>query len=292
MNNPRFELRQVRGFADILDATFSFLRQHFKPLGKAILYILLPVALIVGVLQGYVLMQTLQIAANAGSAPDPMDSLYEFGFLNIAATVLAGFGGIIAAAVPLLYMRRYLREGAEADLSPQAIWQDMGEYFGPLLGSSILLFLLIILGFFLLVLPGFWLMGLTALVLPLVVLEDRSFGEAFSRSRQLVNDYWWFTFGLVIVLALLQYFIAAAFGIPVTVGSMFLTMLATRGEEITMLSAGLMALGSIVQFFASYAATSIFMIGMCLHYFNMVERKEGVGLIEKAEAFGTSSPME
>jgi hypothetical protein len=59
------------------------------------------------------------------------------------------------------------------------------------------------LGLILLIIPGLYLLTIWSMVIPVVVLEGRSAGEAFTRSRDVVRGNGWSVFGLIIVTFLL-----------------------------------------------------------------------------------------
>src|SRR5262249_32288319 len=58
-------------------------------------------------------------------------------------------------------------------------------------------------GFLLLVIPGLFLLTIWSMLVPVIVIEGRSAGEAFTRSREVVRGNGWSVFGLVIVTFLL-----------------------------------------------------------------------------------------
>jgi hypothetical protein len=58
-------------------------------------------------------------------------------------------------------------------------------------------------GFILLIIPGLYLLTIWSMVIPVVVIESRSAGEAFGRSREVVSGNFWSVFGLIIVTFLL-----------------------------------------------------------------------------------------
>jgi hypothetical protein len=61
----------------------------------------------------------------------------------------------------------------------------------------------ITIGFILLIVPGLFLLTIWSMVIPVIVLERRSTGEAFTRSREVVRGHGWSVFGLVIVTFLI-----------------------------------------------------------------------------------------
>jgi hypothetical protein len=58
-------------------------------------------------------------------------------------------------------------------------------------------------GFLLLIVPGLYLLTIWSMLIPVIVLEGRSAGEAFTRSREIVSGNGWNVFGLIIVTFLL-----------------------------------------------------------------------------------------
>ena len=58
-------------------------------------------------------------------------------------------------------------------------------------------------GFILLIVPGLFLLTIWSMLIPVIVLERRPTGEAFTRSREVVRGHGWSVFGLVIVTFLI-----------------------------------------------------------------------------------------
>jgi hypothetical protein len=71
------------------------------------------------------------------------------------------------------------------------------------------------LGFVLLIIPGLYLLTIWSMLIPAIVLERRSVGEAFGRSREIVRGNWWPVFGLILItfvlVAIASALISAAF---------------------------------------------------------------------------------
>ena len=71
------------------------------------------------------------------------------------------------------------------------------------------------LGFVLLIIPGLYLLTIWSMLIPVIVLERRSVGEAFGRSREIVRGNWWPVFGLILItfvlVAITSGLISAAF---------------------------------------------------------------------------------
>ena len=62
--SERVNFRQVREFAEIINVTFSFIRQNFKPLGKVIIYIVGPFILVSSLVGGFMQESMLSLQVN------------------------------------------------------------------------------------------------------------------------------------------------------------------------------------------------------------------------------------
>jgi uncharacterized membrane protein YjfL (UPF0719 family) len=96
-----------------------------------------------------------------------------------------------------------IRDG-RADLSVGEIYARVRPRLPALIAAGIVAGLGIAVGFVLLVLPGLFLLTRWSLIAPSVVLENRSAGEALSRSWELVKGHSWTVFGVILVAAILS----------------------------------------------------------------------------------------
>jgi hypothetical protein len=90
-----------------------------------------------------------------------------------------------------------------ADLSLGETFQRVRSRIPAIAVASILAGLGIAIGLILLVVPGLVLLTWWVLIIPVIVLEGKSAGEAFSRSRELVRGHGWSVFGVIVVTFLL-----------------------------------------------------------------------------------------
>jgi len=76
-------------------------------------------------------------------------------------------------------------------------WAELRPNLLRLLGVSVLYGLAVLVGAVLCVLPGIWAAVLFSFAMPALVLERLTVGQAFQRSKALVRDAWWSTFGIL-----------------------------------------------------------------------------------------------
>ncbi|HXV03815.1 MAG TPA: hypothetical protein VFP24_09615 [Gaiellaceae bacterium] len=153
--------------------------------------------------------------------------LFTIAFIVYAITSLLGlilvatltwFGAILAAIISLVayfWVQGALitavadiRDG-RVDLSVGETFQRVRPRLGSIIVGGILLALAISIGFLLLIVPGLLALTWWSMVIPVIVLEGRSAGESFGRSRDLVRGYAWGVFGIII----LTFLILVAFSI-------------------------------------------------------------------------------
>jgi hypothetical protein len=147
--------------------------------------------------------------------------LFTIAFIVYAITSLVGtllvvtltwFGAILAAVIGLIatfWLQGALitavddiRDG-RADLSVGDTFRRVQPNLASVIVAGLLAGLGIALGLVLLIVPGLVLLTWWIVVIPVIVLEGRRAGEAFSRSRELVRGYGWNVFGVIVLTILI-----------------------------------------------------------------------------------------
>jgi hypothetical protein len=133
--------------------------------------------------------------------------------LGAVLTLLLGwFGALLAALISLIaffWLQAALVKAVDdvrdgrADLSLGDTFEQAREKLSSVAVAAILAGLGIVVGLILLIVPGLVLLTWWAVIIPVVVLEKKSAGEAFTRSRELVRGHGWGVFGVIILMVLL-----------------------------------------------------------------------------------------
>jgi hypothetical protein len=192
----RYEVRAM-SFAEILDAGFRLLRDHFALLVgiAAVLYV--PVALFQSAVESF---------ANEG---DP-GSLALTGVLGLL--IFAGVSPLVNVAITFALGELYLgREVAMGDAFRKGL-----AILVPVLGTSILAGLAVLGAALLLVIPGIWVgLGL-ALLSQVMVLENRFGTAALRRSFELMKGQRLRALGIAFVVVILS--AVLGFGVQLALG--------------------------------------------------------------------------
>lgn len=290
------ELRKSRNFGDQINVTFYFIRENFKKLGKAILIIAGPSAVLAGVVMGYA------YAGLYSGDPDPDRILELLPALGVG-TLIAALSGIFMIAVVVDYVRLYHdRGGAEFDIHD--IWRevkrDLGRVFVAMLGliglglllslpiilfaamdsaalTAIYLFIFFI-GFIYFSIP-------LSILFPVYLCEGEGLWASIGRSMELVKGHWWLTAGILFVIYLIAQFTSSIFFFPAQMIGAFASISTIDSDSsggVNVIVLIFAILGSVVASLAAALPT----LASVLHYFNLVEKLEGVGLMGRIEEIG------
>lgn len=118
-----------------------------------------------------------------------------FGSLLGALLGIVGFFWLQGALVEAV---RDVRDGKQ-DLSIGDTFARVRPRLPAIIPAGLLAGLGIIVGLILLIVPGLFLLTIWALIVPVIVLEGRSAGDSFGRSRELVRGNGWSVFGVIAI---------------------------------------------------------------------------------------------
>jgi hypothetical protein len=145
-----------------------------------------------------------------------MIALAVYGVVAIISLLLAliledWFAGILIGLVSLIatfWLQGALVKAVDdvrdgrADMSFTETFATVRPKLAALIVAGILAALGIALGLILFIVPGLILLTWWILIIPAIVLEGRSAGESFGRSRELVRGYAWNVFGVIVLTIL------------------------------------------------------------------------------------------
>jgi hypothetical protein len=272
MNQSKIELRKVRDFGGILGITFEYIKQNFKVLFKANLFIGAPFILLAGVFLGIYQSSILNFQVNQDFAQLGIPFL-----LSMLFTMLAY---LIITTVTYSHLMLYNNSELES-FDIEQVWQKVKSIFWMILFTGLGYVFIVGFGFILLIIPGIYLSIALSLIFIIRLEEEISFFDAVSRSIKIISGNWWFTFGLILVVGIIQGFLSFILYVPNYIVMIFMTFAgidSTTGETgriLFILSSIVASLGVLTY--------SISTIAIAFQYYNLVERKEAPGLIQQIE---------
>ncbi|RSK47737.1 hypothetical protein [Hymenobacter rigui] len=277
------DFRQERDFGQKIGATFEFLGAHVRPLGKCLLYFVLPAAILTGLGMGLAQSQMFggstisQIGNGRFSTFSYMGPAYWFGLL---ASLI---GYILLGATVYGYVRARMETPAEETVTPRQVGQYIARYSPALLLSSIVTIVIVVFASMLLLIPGIYLGVALSLVWTVQVLEDGDLGYSLRRSVNLIKNKWWSTFGLTLVVSFIIGMIGMVFQVP-----QYVAIFGKAMHWDFLSSDILLIVGGVVAAMGHLLLYSVLMLALAFQYFNLVEKKDGYGLRQMVQTLGTT----
>lgn len=296
MDNPTiFELRKDRSFTNTISETFTFFRLNIKPLSQLYIKKVLP----------YFVFSVIGLALFTGGAYLFVDmfnigimTLSYIGIFVITIAFSLGFAALIAAT--LEYMRLY--EKNKGITTTKEVWKGASSQLvwliAAYIGRSLLFFII------------FALMGITSFIglgifsslifVPLAVyvwvgtsimfathfIEETSFSNSLFRSFSLIENNWWRTFGLWLLLGLIFFSFSLVSQIIINMVTFTGAMLGGSGTVFIIVSVVIMVIFSIFSLLVYYLFYALFTIAEGLWYYSLVEKKQAISLEKKIGSIG------
>jgi hypothetical protein len=124
------------------------------------------------------------------------------------ASLVWGVVGLVVGIVGTFWLQgtlveavRDVRDG-KADFSIGELYSRTRPRLAALVVAGVIAGIGIAIGFVLLIVPGLWLLTRWSMIVPAIVVEGRSAGEAFQRSPEIVKGNGWPMFGLILITLL------------------------------------------------------------------------------------------
>ena len=280
MAEQKIELRKIRDLSENLNDTFTFIRQNFKPLVTSFLgiagIVMLANAIVGGIYQsqaGYVFRD---IFSNQN------DKRFHFSFFSPTyfALVFLGWINFIAMNVVIACYVKLYNSSQRQSPTIQEVWEEFKKYFFKVLLYTIPVNLITIAGFAFCLLPGIYLAVVFAPFPIALIVENQTLGGAWDRCFSIIKDNFWSSLGIYI-LAYLIYAISAGI-ISAVIAALTSIVSYFTTQDI---SATISIATSVLSIF-SFLFYIIFYVSVCIHYFNLVERHDGTGMMQRLDTLG------
>jgi hypothetical protein len=262
--HQKIEFRKIRDFGELINTTFEFIKQNLKILFFSLLFIAGPGIILTGI---------------AGGLYQGSMSFNKYFLATAIIYFLLMFITLqFIIAVTYSCLNLYIEKDS-VDFSVNDVWERTKEDFLMILFTSIGTGFVTVFAL-LLIIPGVYLSVTLTIIFMVRMREKLPFFDSVSRCRKLISRNWWFTFALLLILSVIEYFFSFIFAIPQYI-AMFIGFLhSTSGKPD--LNSTVLILTSIISS-VSYLFYCIPIIGITFHYFSLVEKKEAVGLLQKLE---------
>lgn len=274
-----------RDFGQKINATFEFVGQNFKPLVKVLLYIAGPPALLAGVASGIYqsgLIKNTMIEITRS----PLDFSTYFSLEYLVTILLSVITALLATSATSSFIISYEKEGTSNAITPSRVWQDISTNLSSISIASILATLLTIVGFILFILPSIYVAISISLFVLIIIREKLEPLNSLRRSYNLIEGKWWSTFGLLMIMSTIAGIISMVFQIPNIILTTLGMLSLNSGTET---NKAFFIIGGMISLLGTVLVQSLVSIALAFQYYNLIERKEGVGIRSAIDSIGSSS---
>ncbi|MGI4740470.1 MAG: hypothetical protein ACRYG7_35300 [Janthinobacterium lividum] len=284
------DFRQERDFGQKISATFEFMGAHWRPLGRAMLYLVAPVALAQGVLTALVQSRVLQSmgsirqvhygAGGSNGVLAAQRAAFSASVQNPFYYLSIVLSGLLASMLILCiygYVVCCLRPAtaAPAEITPADVWAVAKQRIVGTFFSLYGVFIIIGVGFLVLFIPGMYLSIALSLFFVVSMVEGTGFFATMSRCLTLTRGKWWSTFGVIFIMIVLLYLLIIGFTIVLgLLGASMRGAFVAIGESPGIFAVVIAAVGTLF----SLLLYPPLLLVLAFQYFNLVERHDGVGL--------------
>ncbi len=288
-NNNCIEFKKERDMGLMISDAFKFIRENWKDFFLSILKIVGPVLVVtLVVIIGYffAMSDLFENIKNANSDYTRFFSGFSpwLGLLFLAYTLLY----TLLSMSSLFFIKSYIEHKGKAVHAE--VRQNVRDNFWKFIGYGLLMFFSVFVGAILCYLPGIWLYIVLSLGTAILVFEKKGIMETFSYSFVLIKNEWWNTFGVKIVIGLLIGVLSQIFAVPAFIYQIFI--MATRlNEQDPNVMFGLFKdpiylILNILSYSFQFILSSVSMIVGAFIYFDLNEKKNLSGTLERIESIG------
>lgn len=287
------ELRQERDFGEKINATFTFAAENWRALTNSLLLLVLPISMLSGVFTA-LQQSAIRNAATELTQDIPKSSSNDLAVLldtyikmwnSMTSNAFFGVGIVVSFLAQLLltmtvcaYMLAYA-DNKERPIELNTVLDYIKKHIVAAVLNRFVVLIALFFSFLAFIFPFFY-FALPLSVFPIMVImaENNNAIGAVGRSISLISGKWWSTFGLLMVMGICYLIFSSIFAIPA--GIVSLTELGRSEASLAFITVTALAtgLGSLLQ--------SLIIIATNFQYFNLVERKDGLSLFKKVDAFG------
>ncbi|MEZ4884441.1 MAG: hypothetical protein R3E32_06835 [Chitinophagales bacterium] len=291
--NAKIEFRKARTFTEVISISAVFVRKNFTGLFKSVMLIALPFMLIALAINVLLTVAIFPSNLSNNLLLQSIDRTANFVFLIFVYLVLFGLSVMVFFGVVYSYILLYIRYPDASKITVRAVYRKVFHDIWLYAVTTIMLVVIMIVLYFCSILLGtiHFLMGGIAFcsliymsvslsfIFMVRLVERRGFIGGFYRSLYLIREYWWQTFSIYMVTSFISFSLISLPGF----------FLAFSIQFISLFDSGIYIYAIVMQtiFFAFYFfifATNL--IVTAFQYFALVERKEGIGLIQRIERIG------
>jgi len=205
-----------RGLGDILSAAFDVYKANASKLITIVAVVVVPLSFISHLFTGVVFkahVKTTPITIAGQTVGTTSVSTRSFGAILLAGFIAAAIVIVISAALQAALTRGAALATVGDPIDVEASYRFGFRRFGSVFWISLLVGLVVAVGFLLLFIPGLIFLTMLAVAIPALIVEDRRGTAAMGRSWNLVKGHFWHVLGTIAVAFIITIVVGAIIGL-------------------------------------------------------------------------------
>ena len=201
-----------RGLGEILSAAFEVYKANATNLIMIVAIVVVPLSFISHFFTGVVFKPTKETLTVAGTTISTTTTR-SFGTFVAASLIGAAIAIIISAALQAALVRGAALATVGDPVDVEASYRYGFRRFGSVLLISILVGIVVAIGFLLLIIPGVIFLTMLSVAVPALIVENRRGTDAMGRSWNLVKGHFWHVLGTIVVAGLITGIVGSILGL-------------------------------------------------------------------------------
>ena len=287
------EFPMYRDFGNIIGDSFAFVIQNIKTFTLGFLVYVFPFFLL-GTAISWLIVQAFGGLESLG--------IFSYSAGNLVFVLGSLMGSVVMYAMVFAAVDAYRENNRALEIGD--LWPKMSNYLGRIIlffliyfsavavlaAIGVLTFSVVpVLGavvFPVIFFGAIYLMIKYVFVIYVCINEERTITESFSRTAKLIENHWWWTFLIVIVLSVIATMASYVVSIPVMIYTWSKMFLDLEGGAFTQSPSIGVIIATGISTIASLFVQIYFIVGVILHYYALREKKEGTTLMDKIQQIG------
>ncbi|SFW29623.1 hypothetical protein [Cellulophaga fucicola] len=290
-NNNYVEFKKKRDLGEILGDTFAFLRGQLKPFFNTFFKIAGPYLVVFLLCNAFYTYSVGNIINFNLESSDEISSALLIGLSAFLFIISMGVAYAMAQSVTLHYIKSYVENNGATNF--EQIKSEVYSTFWKFIGLAFLVGICVLIGLMFCIIPGVYLYVPLTLSFSILIFNKKSVGDAFSDGFSLVKDYWWITFATLLVVGIVVTIAGYAFSVPSAI-YMYAKM-GVFSAEIDPSNMGdtlIDPIGIVINMISilfQYLLSIITVVAGALIYFDLNERKNLTGTLERIKSLGNTT---
>lgn len=284
MHNNEIEFNKKRDFSDVINVTFAFIKQEFKPLFSSVsIYTFVPL-LAVAILSVFYTTNNWQVYFQNILNNSPQYNAPNFAMMGLMA-IISILAHMMIMGLTFEYLHLYNTRG-KGNFTRTDVANAFIKDFLSILGFNILTGIILFFAFLFFIIPGIYLSVPLSLIIMVKIAEKKGFSLSWSRCFEIIKSNWWLTLGLILVTSIIISVMSMVFNLPLSVYAGIKGFVAATGGNFG-LDQGMLTIFSIISTLGSAWLYIIFYVMLGSHYYSLSsDKKVGNSIVDRINQIG------